>query len=380
MEAAARPAADRAPVRDDWDDLIDGVIAGHRLRSLYQPIVDLQRRVVTGYEALTRVDADVAVGPDRWFAEAAARGRLGELEALAVRSALSRRDRLPPNCFLTVNLDPESLLERRVMDEFDHLGRLDGIVVEVTEHRPMTEPAAQRSALERLRAAGAMIAVDDAGTGHSGLQQILDLRPAILKLDRALVEGIDGDEAKVALVEMIGLFADRIDAWLLAEGVETVAEARRLDRLGVPLVQGYWFSRPAPPFADLPPSVREELGDAPAGRTPDLAPLVGPVPTVDEVDIARAAKLLQRDGAEHVVVTRADRPVGVLDADGAITGIVSEPLRVNLRTTPAEVARRLATRRPVDTSAPVLVLDNAGRLIGAVTVRRLLAELAVTTA
>ncbi len=76
-------------------------------------------------------------------------------------------------------------------------------MIEITEHRPW-DWAALEGVVNNLRAGGALFAVDDAGAGYAGLQQILQLRPAILKLDRALVAGIDGDEAKVALVEMLG--------------------------------------------------------------------------------------------------------------------------------------------------------------------------------
>ncbi|MEP4651984.1 MAG: EAL domain-containing protein [Ilumatobacter sp.] len=102
-----------------------------------------------------------------------------------------------------------------------------------------------------LRRSGALIAIDDAGAGHSGLQQILQLRPSIVKLDRSIIEGVDRDESKVAMVEMLGVFANRVDAWLLAEGVETGAEARRLFDLGVPLVQGYFFGRPSDPWSPI---------------------------------------------------------------------------------------------------------------------------------
>ena len=73
---------------------------------------------------------------------------------------------------------------------------------------------------ERLRSRGALLAVDDAGSGYSGLQQIAAIKPQMVKLDRAIVSGVDGDEVKLALTELLGEFAGRIDAWLLAEGIE----------------------------------------------------------------------------------------------------------------------------------------------------------------
>jgi EAL domain-containing protein (putative c-di-GMP-specific phosphodiesterase class I) len=82
--------------------------------TVFQPIVDVNRATITGYEALTRFELEPRMSPDRWFAAAAALGLGARLEAVALRSALAHRDRLPPNCFLTVNLGPQALLAREV--------------------------------------------------------------------------------------------------------------------------------------------------------------------------------------------------------------------------------------------------------------------------
>ncbi len=91
--------------------------------------------------------------------------------------------------------------------------------------------------------------------GYASLRHILAVRPQLVKLDRALVEGLDGDGAKNALVEMLGTFASRTDAWIVAEGVERREELDALVRIGVPLGQGYLLGRPSPPFAELEPAL-----------------------------------------------------------------------------------------------------------------------------
>lgn len=248
---------------EQWAARLDRVIDGRpgvraeasgTITSVFQPIVDLPRRTIVGFEALSRFSNDDGIrrGPDEWFAAANALGLTAELDHAALSSALLERSRLPRNCFLTINVDPESLLDRAVMSLLFSQGSLDGLVIEITEHRSWNWDDLS-PAVDRLRSAGAMFAVDDASAGYSGLQQILQLRPSILKLDRSLVEGVDHDEARRALIEMLGIFANRIDAWILAEGVETLGEARALDELEVPLVQGYFLSRPAPPWTSLDP-------------------------------------------------------------------------------------------------------------------------------
>jgi EAL domain-containing protein (putative c-di-GMP-specific phosphodiesterase class I) len=90
--------------------------------------------------------------------------------------------------------------------------------------------------------------VDDVGAGYSGLSQIAAVHPSYLKLDRSLVEGIDADDGRAALVGAFVGYAERADVMLVAEGVECESELRTLIELGVPLGQGFYLARPAPPW------------------------------------------------------------------------------------------------------------------------------------
>lgn len=363
-----------------WDELLVRAIGGDGVRAVYQPIVDLSRRTTAGFEALARFDLVERVGPDRWFAAAAARNLVAELETATLTAALSHRSSLPPNTFLSINVEPESLLSSAVLDVLRRSGPLDGLVIEVTEHRPLGDGAAVGAALDHLKAEGALIAVDDAGAGYAGLQQVLAMRPSILKLDRALVEGIDHDPAKTALVDMLGVFAGRIDAWLLAEGVETLGEARHLDGLGVPLAQGYVFARPGAPWCGLDADVVDGMGAIVDRRRDDLAHLIEAAPAVDHDRFESALRQLAAGEADIVVVVdRHRRPIGIIDRDRALTGTTGDALRVNRHSSPVDVAHRLATRLPVDTTTPVLVTDDAGGYVGVVRVHRLLTALADRT-
>ena len=103
---------------------------------------------------------------------------------------------------------------------------------------------------------GAHLAVDDMGAGYSGLRQITSVRPDYLKLDRSLISGIDGDSERAALVGALAGYSKQVGSMLVAEGVETEAELAVVRELGVPLVQGYYFSRPAPPWPELDTGAR----------------------------------------------------------------------------------------------------------------------------
>ena len=105
--------------------------------------------------------------------------------------------------------------------------------------------------LAQLRARGARIALDDAGSGYAGLQQLIAVAPDILKLDRSLVHGAHAEPAKLALLEAMISFASTTGAAVCGEGVEDLADLRVLADLDATYAQGYALARPAPPWPEL---------------------------------------------------------------------------------------------------------------------------------
>lgn len=357
-----------------WTQLIDDAIAGEGVECHFQPIIDLDQRLVVGYEALARFShPDAAgVGPDVWFDRARARGLQPELEATVLRMALARRSEMPSDTFLAINVAPDSLRHPLVRDLFNEMSDLTGLVIEITEHSAW-EWADLEPAINAVRAKGALIAVDDAGAGYAGLQQILELRPSILKLDRAIVDGVANDEAKVALVEMIGLFASRVDAWVVAEGIESLADAKRLSDMRVPLAQGYLFARPSPDFEDIDPAVSAQLAAFCDQSGDTMHRLVETVPTIPMGQ--RTAHAWGHDDSSWVVVVDVQRrPHGLVDPAAAIAGELVPTLTVNVNASPAEVAQRISTARN-EPGSPIIVTDDSGRYLGIVTLRRLLGKL-----
>jgi EAL domain-containing protein (putative c-di-GMP-specific phosphodiesterase class I) len=140
-------------------------------------VVDLQRGTGAGYEALSRFAGPPDAGPDVWF-EAAGRLGLGaELDARVLERVVGLRQELPPNCFLTVNLDPNHLVTEPVQRALAAAPSLAGVVVELTEHRPVADYPTLVAAVAELRLGDAKLAVDDAGAGYAGLQHLMLLRP-----------------------------------------------------------------------------------------------------------------------------------------------------------------------------------------------------------
>lgn len=314
-----------APATTDWGRALARALRGDGVASHFQPIVDLGRGAVAGHEALLRFPGHPVSSPARWLEVAHDHGCGAELEAVALRSALAAAPVRPRGTFLSVNIAPGVLTHRAVQDAFLDQPSLAGVVVELTEHSRVAHYGRLADELDRLRALGAVIAVDDTGAGYAGLQHLVSIRPEIIKLDRTLVAGIDQDRPRRALVEMFGSFANRFDAWVLAEGVETAGELVTLRRLGIPLAQGYLLARPAAAWQQLSAeatAVLGELGQQPSG--PTLRLLLEPVATamtglrvdVDSALSAAAHRALHRD------VARRFDPLLCTDATGAVVGQV----------------------------------------------------------
>jgi EAL domain-containing protein (putative c-di-GMP-specific phosphodiesterase class I)/CheY-like chemotaxis protein len=214
------------------------------LSMVFQPICTLTGETV-GAEALARFACEPHQGPDRWFAEASDAGLLLELEIAAARAALEALPLIPNALYLAINVSPSTLVSTAFGELLE---RSDGtrVVIEITEHAPIDNYEKLTESLATLRALGARVAVDDAGAGFASLRHILRLGPDFIKLDRALISGIDADRSLQALAAGLISFAEKIHAPIIAEGIERKQELETLMELGVRLGQGYLFARPAP--------------------------------------------------------------------------------------------------------------------------------------
>jgi EAL domain-containing protein (putative c-di-GMP-specific phosphodiesterase class I) len=261
------PTADAPRLIDRaWNEVAEVLGEPGLLTMAFQPIASLATGTVVGFEALSRFRTPARRDPASWFAQAWSVGLGAALEAHALELALDAPDR-PPGAFLTVNLSPSALASPEVQQA---LARpLSGLVVEITEHEAVEDYGDLTGLLAVLRARGARIAVDDAGAGYAGLDRVMRLSPDIIKLDRALVSGIDRDPAKSALVEAMVSFAGQTGAVVCAEGVETLEELAALARLDVGLGQGWALARPAPTWVAIAPDATltcdDVLRDALAG-------------------------------------------------------------------------------------------------------------------
>jgi diguanylate cyclase (GGDEF)-like protein len=223
---------------------------------VFQPIVSLSTGRVSGYEALARFPSPPDRRPDEWFALAHRVGLGPTLEARAVAAALAAPGR-PHGVYLSFNLSPSALDTPEVLAVLP--ADLSGLVIEITEHERVSDETQLREQLAPLRERGARIAVDDAGAGYAGLQQVMRIHPDIIKLDRSLVAEVDSDPAKSALIDAFARFARGTGAVVCAEGIETAAELRVVADLDVTYGQGFGLGKPQAPWASMSPWVSATL-------------------------------------------------------------------------------------------------------------------------
>lgn len=376
-----RPAL--ASLDQGWIAALQQILAEPKcVRVHYQPIVDLQRGLVRGYEALARFPEAAGIGPRDWFVAAARLGYAGALEAQLLQAALVTRPLLVRDRFIAVNVSPQALLSSEVQAVLAAERSLEQLVVELIDLDDGADQEHVAEVLTGLRGRGAMVAVDDAGAESRSLDRVTALRPHFVKVDGAVIAGIEHDEARAEIIRTLGAFAAKLDAWVVAEGIETPEQLDALVRLGVPLGQGFALGRPVAAMGELDREVarrmrQRTLSGVNTERLSGLkeAALVVPIQGgPDAVTTAFAAE----PHAEHAVVLAPDgRPVGVLDRPAHDRGTPPRAPLCLFGVMPVTDAARRAMARPLGTRFdPIAIVDQRGAYLGVVPIDRIVAVLA----
>jgi EAL domain-containing protein (putative c-di-GMP-specific phosphodiesterase class I) len=224
---------------------VQSVLNGGAITLVYQPIFDLTRALVIGFESLARFTTTPMRSPDAWFADAAAVGLDVQLEMKVIEQAVQSFTSLPSGVYVGFNVSPNIVINGQLEHAFESVP-LDRIVLEINEHVSIREYDEIAKALQPLREQGLRISVDDTGDGLNSFRHILSLRPDVVKLPMSLTRNIDTDAARRALAAALMQFASENSCEVIAEGVETAAELKALRALGVVRAQGYFLGRPAP--------------------------------------------------------------------------------------------------------------------------------------
>ncbi len=255
---------------DDMIDklkLFDVLVTKQMVHHFFQPIIDAYSGEIVGYEALMRSNGDINMPPLEILDIARRHRRLYDVEKLTFFLVLERirKDReLFGGRKVFINSIPGEFLNEEDCEiiRSTYGEELSDLVIEITEDAPVSAEELER--IKKLGVEGNIpIAVDDYGTGHSNIVNLLTYGPQIVKVDRFLICDIQKDRNKQMFVRNVVEFAQNAGIRVLAEGVETEAEMKTVVELGIDLIQGYYTARPSfEIIRDLPPAVKEQIQDA----------------------------------------------------------------------------------------------------------------------
>ncbi|MEO8846564.1 MAG: EAL domain-containing protein [Kofleriaceae bacterium] len=241
------PAVDRVGLEARFEKAMDGIFM------VFQPIVDARTGVAFGFEALLRTTEPSLPAPQIMLEVAAALGHmpvLGRRVRTLSALALARRT---GELSLFVNLHPEDLFDDALVDESLQFVQLaHRIVLEVTERTSLSISPALTERLIRLRSLGFRLAIDDIGSGYSGLTSFTELDPEIVKLDMAIVRDVHRSLLKQRTIRALCRLCHDGGCLVVGEGVETEDERSCLTELGCDLLQGFLIARPEPEVAIRP--------------------------------------------------------------------------------------------------------------------------------
>lgn len=217
----------------------------------FQPIVDVRTGRPYAYEALVRGEQGQGAGyilsqvndANRYRFDQACRVKAIEL---AAELGLHRLD----NCKLSINFLPNAVYRPAscIRATLEAAKRFDfpanRLMFEVTEGEKISDASHLINIFNEYRRQGFTTAIDDFGSGYSGLNLLATFQPQVLKIDMELTRDIDQNQVKKAIVSGVLLVAQQLEITIIAEGIETEAEANTLHQMGVNYMQGYWFARP----------------------------------------------------------------------------------------------------------------------------------------
>lgn len=225
-----------------------------QVKTLFQPIYDLEENEIFGYEALSRGPEGTEIeAPLMLFSIADALDELAKLESICHWKALLEYKKIENSTkkFLFLNTSSKLLQEKsfsfieELMSTIEELGySRENIVIELTERYAITDFKSLKEKIERLKEEGFKISIDDVGVGYSSLHTLAELKPDFLKYDMILVRNIHEDLIKQKLLELVLNFGKSVNTPVIAEGVEKKEELNTLIKLGIKYAQGFLLSKP----------------------------------------------------------------------------------------------------------------------------------------
>ncbi len=242
-------------------DDVERALAAGEFVAYYQPIIDITAAKLLGAEVLVRwrkPDGSL-ISPAAFVPMLEQGGLIMEMTRQLMRrvrtevgQALVHR----PNLHVWFNLTAAHFADDEIVDDVRAIFegspiRFSQVVLELTERQPLRSVTATRRVIAALQGLGCSIALDDVGTGHSGLSAILRLGVDIIKIDKLFVDSIVSERHSATIIETLVDLARNMRMFVVAEGVETFEQVTDLRARGIRAAQGYVFSPPLPPASFL---------------------------------------------------------------------------------------------------------------------------------
>jgi diguanylate cyclase (GGDEF)-like protein len=254
---------------DTMKEELHNILSNKQIKTVFQPIISLGDGSVLGHEALSRITCNGKINnPEMLFSIAGEYNRLWELELLCRTKAFEAAFyymKPPYDKKLFINVNPnimhDDTFKKGLTKGFLQQYKITphNIIFEITERHIITDMQGFKSTIEHYRNQDYQIAIDDVGSGYSGLNLISDINPNYIKLDMKLISSINTDSLKYALVKGMVELSKNSNISLIAEGIETYAELETLVNLGVQYGQGYFIQKPDVEIQEIRQEVLETI-------------------------------------------------------------------------------------------------------------------------
>lgn len=221
---------------------------GERLRTVFQPIYDLESEREVGYEALTRLAAGSFGMPNDFFRLSMEANMLTLVDHRCFKNGISASAALPGSVRRHLNVFPSTLIDIPVHHLLRELPSDDTrrqYCIEISEQQIIGDPSYLAGPVRAFREEGVLVAIDDVGHGRSCLESMVMLEPDVVKIDKACVQGISVNPSRARSLRRLLKVAGSLGAETIAEGIETREDLEVLKEMGVKSGQGYLWGVPA---------------------------------------------------------------------------------------------------------------------------------------
>lgn len=236
-----------------------GAIENNSLDIYFQPLINIQKNTITGFEALLRWHDDELgwIAPDVFIPIAEKMGVIFDIDTWVFTQALKKvdmwRDVYHEDFIVSINFSPTNFYHNKFStwidgNEMATVSNMDWIELEITERLVLNNDPIVLSAIAKLRAKGIQFSIDDFGIGYSSLGYIKNFSDVLckIKIDQIFIKEILFSDFDIAFVKSIMMLSDTLNLKVLAEGVEEKGQIELLKKLGCKYVQGFYFSKPLP--------------------------------------------------------------------------------------------------------------------------------------